>query len=138
MLKKKSVFCIGIYIIMLPFCFKIVKAFEVWKNGLFEDLTSLNVLYLLRLLEGGLYGLFILIMLGINECLLSVSRKGIWFSIFITGANLLVAMLPLIGLLPEIGILSFCYFEIPNYVSVITMLLLFLVVRVYFLKKEEP
>ena len=136
MITKKGVLYGILCLLMIPICYQVAVHLRLWESNLLENLFSLWGMYLLRIAEGLLCGVFILVMRLINRQLVTSCKAGYWIAVFAVVINLLVGMLPAVGILPEIGNFSLYYFELPVYVFLLITLLLFIVMETRFIGKE--
>ena len=136
MITKKGVLYGILCLLMIPICYQVAVHLHLWEGNLLENLFSLWGMYLLRIAEGLLCGVFILVMRLINRQLVTSCKAGYWIAVFAVVINLLVGMLPAVGILPEIGNFSLYYFELPVYVFLLIILLLFIVMETRFIGKE--
>lgn len=136
----ENLILIAIYICVFPMGFKVSLALNKLFDYMSEIVASIWSMCMVYLLVGVLCAGFAVLLDRIEERVKSVSRKGGNIILFILGLNIIIGFSSVLGVNATFfnGLISFNYFDNPRYMTILSMVMCFSVIKsITGIKKER-
>lgn len=127
----ESLILIAIYICVFPIGFKVSLALNRLFDYMSETVASIWSVCMVYLLIGALCAGFVVLLDHIEERLKSVSRKGGTIILFVLSLNIIIGFSSVLGVDATFfnGLISFNYFDNPRYMTILSMVMCFSVIK---------